>query len=666
MSIIADIKRLDGTIDSFEDFLEAINSVNTDETIILRDNVTVASTINVTKKFILDLNGFEINASLGSSVFTIRVGGNLRVKDTSSTKSGAIVNTRGNGIYLVNIEDVNTKPTLTFESGKIQSQEFGVCIFGSCLVNVTGGTIIAKDNGALASNGSSQYSAYPYEVNISGGTLIAHTESAGYANCGIYHANSGVVNVSGGNIVGTDGAGIVVRAGSLNVIGGTIEGQGSSSGQKMGDANPTYCGGIEICNAANYPGGMKTSIISGGQITSKHNSGVLVIGNPADYEHASNSKAIVSGGTVNGATKSINYVTKEGQDIADVSSSNVSVLGGTFNSDISQYVYKGIDIVPKIDEDGNVYYVVEEGLDSVVKYLSDILDNEHNYDAETVSLLQQVLQSLQNVSGLNYETAIPLSVIDAITNGTWDGSITPSIDIGDLLNDMSINLTNQTEDIQNIATTDESILQNVTDIKTSNESLLTTTADLKTGLDRVEDHIDSISTDVDTISLDVDELEDYASGIKSNTDEIKTTVSSIQTTADGIKATSDEIKTTSAGIKSDSSSIKTSAQSATNKLSDVLSNQERIATLQRSIAESVAKIAGDEIIDDDIRPKNPEEMEMFSFKYAVLNAERTGQDSIVWVYPLSDQIKAAVEEKGYKVALILAARADDLCEIKIK
>jgi len=58
-------------------------------------------------------------------------------------------------------------------------------------------------------------------IVINGGKFIAHISSTGYTACGIYMPNSGKLTMNGGEII-SDGAGIVMRAGEVELNGGSI------------------------------------------------------------------------------------------------------------------------------------------------------------------------------------------------------------------------------------------------------------------------------------------------------------------------------------------------------------------------------------------------------------------------------------------------------------
>ena len=93
----------------------------------------------------------------------------------------------------------------------------------------------------------------------------------------------------------------MLRAGDLTINeGATIEGHGTGGENcKMGDANPTYCGGLEIGYSCNYPGGIGDIVINGGTFTSEKSDAVKVIGSAdqSTVEASKNSTITISGGT---------------------------------------------------------------------------------------------------------------------------------------------------------------------------------------------------------------------------------------------------------------------------------------------------------------------------------------------------------------------------------
>lgn len=393
MADVISITRAD-TILTFPTVLEGFQNAKSGDVLTLLLDSDLSSTVVLKNvSIILDLAGHSITSNVGRSAFYLSNGAALEVKDTSELGSGVIKHTSQSGIYLSNTDSEAEVPEFTLTSGMIEAQEFGICIFGFGKVVVSGGKVLAHDNGAIGANGSAQYSSYPYTIDISGGDIVAETQTSGYANCGVYAANAGTVTVSGGKIQGVSGAGIVVRAGDLIVSGGEILGCGTTSGLKMGDSSPTFCGGVEICNSANYPGKMGKCYISGGTISSNHSAGLLVIGDPSDYPNAGNSKIVVSDGTFAGSSDAVDFVDSTGSKLPDASDANLVVLGGSFNSDISKFLDSSIKLTKVVDESGNVIYAVKDDT-------GDILKATENIQSSVSSIYDTSVEAIAHLNSL--------------------------------------------------------------------------------------------------------------------------------------------------------------------------------------------------------------------------------------------------------------------------
>ena len=263
----------------------------------LVNNVTLAKVYEVNKKITIDLNGHNIGTSLTGKqgrIFSVVDGGDLTIKGEG------IINAPYSSIDINgdctpnHSSSVSAKATI--ESGTLTANEGAIGVYGNgAELTVNGGTIIGRDNGAIMGNGTKNEKADygGYKITITGGTITGNTTSEGYRNCGIYHPNSGDLTITGGTITGTTGAGVVVRSGNLNVTGGTISGKGEGGDNlKMGDAVPTYCGGIEIGYSVKYPGGMGNISVTGGTISSEKSDAFKVIGTKT-----SGSSIAITGGT---------------------------------------------------------------------------------------------------------------------------------------------------------------------------------------------------------------------------------------------------------------------------------------------------------------------------------------------------------------------------------
>lgn len=281
----------------------------------------------------LDLNGKTLNAGV-----TVDNGRSLTVKDSSAT-SAPVVSGNHQVTYetgkIVNSETavvVSGKTSMfTLESGMIESlkgpagvsaiqggianinggyilsQEFGVLVHDAgSTANINGGVIETKDNVAVGGNGSPEKGGTV--INISGGKLIGHIKSSGYIACGVYHPQEGLLNITGGEIYADGGVGVLMRAGQMNMTGGTITATGTASG-KVGDSKiVANCYGIQLDYESNYPGNKDLSMSA-------------QISGTSTVEAASGVDAL--------------NVLKTG---AQAPAKTIEVAGGTFSSDPSAYL----------------------------------------------------------------------------------------------------------------------------------------------------------------------------------------------------------------------------------------------------------------------------------------------------------------------------------------
>ena len=331
----------EGNVSYVSDAESLVSAANESGTIQLEQNISLNNNLNIAQDVdvTLDLNGH--NLDLAS--YSITVSGNLTVKDSSIgttvptvsedgnytvtydsgkiTSTGSVVITQNNGIFTLESGSIEsgdcalcagsgstTSGTVNVYGGYVLAQEFGVLTAKDSTANIYGGVIETKDNAVLGGNGTAGQGGYT--INVYDGTLIGRITTADYVSCGIYHPNEGSVNVSGGTIISTSGAGIVARAGQTNVTGGTIIALGKADlTGKVGDSRivvPTS--GIVLDLAARYPGaGIEDTV-------------------------ATNADVYVSGeATISGTNSSIDVIDNEDSlDSGVIEQDNVIITGGTF------------------------------------------------------------------------------------------------------------------------------------------------------------------------------------------------------------------------------------------------------------------------------------------------------------------------------------------------
>ena len=241
---------------------EAINAAKGGSTVRLLANVTLTETAEFPagKKVDLNLVGHNITAT-GTA---LRINGKTDILSTGST--GTIESTGNVAVAVGN----NAK--VTVYSGTIKGRE-GAVITGESTgatieIRNSSPTLIATDNAVIAGNGS-QRDGEPNTILIKGGTFIGGIQSEGYIACGIYAPWNDNVTVSGGTFNITNGAGIVARAGTVKVKGGTFNCSGNSAGWVGDSKNKVPCAALVFDKDANYPALTDSSqiLVSGGSFS---------------------------------------------------------------------------------------------------------------------------------------------------------------------------------------------------------------------------------------------------------------------------------------------------------------------------------------------------------------------------------------------------------------
>ena len=232
---------------------------------------------------------------------------------------GKVVSTSNCTFRAVGDETGKTDVTssVTIRAGYVQGREGCACTLGrGATLDIYGGLLEALDNAVVAGNGINNATEKlgGTSITIAGECwLIGRIQSQGYAACGIYHPQQGTLTIkySGGipNIVAINGAGIVMRGGTLDYRAGNIIATGDASFVgKVGDSP------VEVGTSG------------------------IVYDRDCDYYDAANVKINISDNSgekkVVGAKAAIQVINDKAQDISGV----FDIKGGNFSSDVSAYV----------------------------------------------------------------------------------------------------------------------------------------------------------------------------------------------------------------------------------------------------------------------------------------------------------------------------------------
>lgn len=309
-----------GTTTYYATLKAAVDAVQDGDTIKLLADVTGEFEVAAGKAVVLDLNGKTIT----STGDTLTVKGSLTVNDSSKTEqtagTGKII-----GGWPVNV----VGGTLIFNEGIVEAQEMAGWFADGSTVTINGGTFTSADNAVLGTPGNAGRGGNT--ITINGGTFNGNITTSGYIACGIYAANNDTWNIAGGAFNITGGAGIVVRAGKVNLTGGAITTSGSTTG-KVGDAgNAVPCSAIVLDVKAGYPGAAGTDQITIGNATLTTADGVDAIAVLEGDGHSYVDGSITAAGNTLTVPADYKWVAKgtdpETYDLVKVAVSGLKAIG---------------------------------------------------------------------------------------------------------------------------------------------------------------------------------------------------------------------------------------------------------------------------------------------------------------------------------------------------
>ena len=282
----------------------AVNGVDgiTDTHLTIRDSKAKDLSVDTT-------NNYKVSYTTSG---TLELTGSIRAYNGAGIKveSGTVVSTQSVALFafgdVTGQKDIASYINIT--GGYVKAQEFGASPQGrGASVTVNGAAVIESlDNAAVAGHGSntSEKKLGGTSITIMGKCwLIGRIQSPGYAACGIYHPQEGTLTIkySRGipNIVAINGAGIVMRGGTLNYRAGNIIATGDANFTgKVGDAD------AQIGNCG------------------------IVYDRDCDYYDAANVKINISDNSgekkVVGAKAAIEVINEKAQDITGV----IDIQGG--------------------------------------------------------------------------------------------------------------------------------------------------------------------------------------------------------------------------------------------------------------------------------------------------------------------------------------------------
>ena len=183
-------------------------------------------------------------------------------------------------IYVVD----GAKLTINGNGNVIATEGCVLVTKGSELV-VNGGTYTCYDNFVFGTNGNGGNGGN--HITINAGTFNGEIKSAGYIACGIYVANDDVVVVNGGTFNITNGVGMAIRAGNIEVAEDVVFNVSGNTTGKVGDSRVVMPAGevFVVDFAAEYPG---LDLANFALVNNTEYEVVALVGNEAQLNNAIN------------------------------------------------------------------------------------------------------------------------------------------------------------------------------------------------------------------------------------------------------------------------------------------------------------------------------------------------------------------------------------------
>ena len=316
-------------------------------TITLTDNVVLNESVEIKKSgvnLVIDLGGKTISgSSLLFDIYSPVTFKNGTIDVTYNGSASICVMWLNGGAKLALENDVIVNAA---KSAGATGSVFAVGLYNDCDESeLTINGKITGDNGATI-NGTITTNTNKVTVN---GTI----DVAGHA---LYLAGNGITDINNGACVKGD-AGIEIRAGVLNINGGTVESTGTYSAP-IANGNGTTASGAALIVAEHTTNQGITVNVNSGNIKAASNGKAIAASDP-ENKGGDDVKLNVAGGNVVGGIQ-----VEESIEAAKP----VAVTGGTFSSDVSDYTAENTPVAFTVNEDG--YYVGEETIQNVANSLS--------------------------------------------------------------------------------------------------------------------------------------------------------------------------------------------------------------------------------------------------------------------------------------------------------
>ena len=246
--------------------------------------INKAGTTQVTK---IDLGGHKLSRAGG---FVLDIYGDVTITNGTIEMTGAA---SGSAIWINNGAKVTIDNSVKVSAtGSVNNKtSFAIAFDSSCDdAALTFNGAIAGENGVTI-NGNITKNTNKISVN---GTIDVN-------ELALYLAGNGITDINNGASLKGD-AGVEIRAGVLNVNGGTITSTGANYNVTSNPGGPTTTGAA-LAVAEHTTNQGVTVNINGGTITNVAGGKAISVANPEEKEKAKGANVSVNGGTISGDVK---------------------------------------------------------------------------------------------------------------------------------------------------------------------------------------------------------------------------------------------------------------------------------------------------------------------------------------------------------------------------
>ena len=260
----------------FDTVAQAVSAAQAGETVVLLADAALSSTVAISKDLTIDLNGKNLAATDCRAIWV--KSGDVRITG-SGTVSAEGPNLSGSSSVIRVGDSANaTAAALLIDTNVVVSSAacYGVTVFGKndadgdadtadISLDLYGTVSVTSSGDADAAvSGNGHPSLQPVDIVVHDGATVSSANSAA-----IYFPGRDTLTVGGGTITGLHG--IVARAGSVVVNGGSITATGTGAGEALGDSDIVVpYAAVVYDTSANYPwhAAGAAATINGGTIVS--------------------------------------------------------------------------------------------------------------------------------------------------------------------------------------------------------------------------------------------------------------------------------------------------------------------------------------------------------------------------------------------------------------